>query len=242
MPPTKFKQEYIFRVYQLAKQGLSQEEIAAFFEVEVATMHDWFARNSAFRQAWEEGKAPPEQELQVSGATFSDYVYQQLSPELQDLYDELINIWGQKNAQAQIQLLTADCGKRAHQALFVHALAMHAFSLTRALQICGVSRGTFNQWCKEREFGILIDELNEFKKDWYEDKFIGLVREGNDKAIIHAAKTVLRDRGYGDVLTVRAAGQDGEWMLDDLPIEDREKLLTSIEQAEAEMEREEISE
>lgn len=69
--------------------------------------------------------------------------------------------------------------------------------ITTACQAAGVSRGSVYKWIKENEnFKDRFDSIKEVKMDFVESKLHALVNNGNPAAVIFAAKTLLKSRGY----------------------------------------------
>lgn len=74
-----------------------------------------------------------------------------------------------------------------------------------AAKAVGIERSTFSAWVREDpDFAQRVEAMEESVNDWYEDQFKALVAEKNPQAIIHAAKTRLRSRGYGEKVEVEA--------------------------------------
>jgi hypothetical protein len=74
-----------------------------------------------------------------------------------------------------------------------------------AAKAVGIERSTFSAWVREDpDFARRVEAMEESVNDWYEDQFKALVAEKNPQAIIHAAKTRLRSRGYGEKVEVDA--------------------------------------
>lgn len=71
--------------------------------------------------------------------------------------------------------------------------------VSAACNNAGVSRFTFYEWMKvDPVFKQAIEESNvkEHKKDFIEHALIKLIKSGNPAAVIFAAKTQCKDRGY----------------------------------------------
>lgn len=54
--PTKYKNEYSAQVERLCKLGLIDEELATFFEIDIATFYRWKNAHKEFREAIKRGK------------------------------------------------------------------------------------------------------------------------------------------------------------------------------------------
>lgn len=64
--PSKFKEEYIEQARKLCELGLTDEELARYFEVHVATIYRWQATIPAFCEALKVGKAPADDRVERS--------------------------------------------------------------------------------------------------------------------------------------------------------------------------------
>lgn len=64
--PTKYRPEYADQAYKLCLLGHTDEELAGFFEVDVATIHRWKAAHEEFRDALKRGKDVADAEVSVS--------------------------------------------------------------------------------------------------------------------------------------------------------------------------------
>ena len=64
--PTKYDPAYVEQVYKLALLGMTDAEIATFFEVEQGTLYDWDEAHPEFQQSRARGKIPADVEVAVS--------------------------------------------------------------------------------------------------------------------------------------------------------------------------------
>ena len=56
--PSKYDPSYVEQVYKLALLGMTDEEIATFFEVEKGTLYDWDIAHPEFQHSRARGKNP----------------------------------------------------------------------------------------------------------------------------------------------------------------------------------------
>jgi hypothetical protein len=61
--PTKYRDEFVEQVYKLALLGLTDEEIAQFFEVDPTTLYSWDETHPEFSQSRARGKMPADGEV-----------------------------------------------------------------------------------------------------------------------------------------------------------------------------------
>lgn len=70
-------------------------------------------------------------------------------------------------------------------------------NVTTACQQFGIDRTTFYLWCNtDADFKAKADAVKEIRKDFIESALDKKIKEGDTTAIIFAAKTQCKDRGY----------------------------------------------
>lgn len=234
----KWDNTYYVTIYELSKAGLTEKEIADQLGVAFVTLRRWKESDPAVADAWKRGRTTRKAAARTDELSFGDYVYKQLPPHLQDLWDEIMFLEHEPNGVVQIETMLADQGKRARQWLFVHSLIETRFNISRSLRRVNTSRKTFESWVREEpDFAELMQEVGRYKGDFFEQKFIDLVNMGSEPATIHANKTYNRDRGYGERLDVHMSGTIDHnhvvLRIDDLklPLETRIELRDAIRAA-----------
>ena len=193
-----FKDEYIVRVYQLARSGMTEAKIAKILGISLATFRVWERKKKYFKLMLEAGRkewgGKNEKET-----TIQDYIFKSLPRNLRKLWNEINALERAKSGVEKIEALLEKRGVRARQSIFIHAWAKGNFSLTRALRKVNISRSTFDAWrAKEPEFNQLVSDIDFYKGNFYEDAYIDLVRGGDSAAIRDINKTFNRERGYGE--------------------------------------------
>jgi hypothetical protein len=110
----------------------------------------------------------------------------------------------------------AKCSKKKHKGLaprkrkMVEAMAKSLGIVTTACQEVGINRITHSRWYKEDlDYKEAIDDLEVRKEDVIEKAFLSLVIDKNPQAVIHAVKTKLKHRGYGEDIkqTIETKGE-----------------------------------
>ena len=90
----------------------------------------------------------------------------------------------------------------AKKKLFIDTLLKTFGNVTQTAQIVGVVRQTYYDWMNnDEEFKMAIAKITdedylEAKKDFIEASLMKLIVKGNPAAVIFAAKTICKDRGY----------------------------------------------
>lgn len=208
---TKWKDEYYVLAHQLAASGESDENIAGIIGVSYPTFRRWKLKRPALVEALEAARSQ-DRTRTLANATgdvvsFTEYIYEQLPENLQDLYDQIMRFEEEKLGRNKIEALLERHGKRARQWLFIHAWVTSHFRLSVALKRLNVSRRMFDHWCEEADFQELVSEIEWHKDNFFEETFVTLVACGDTSATIHAAKTRLRERGYSEKHEVNISGE-----------------------------------
>lgn len=238
-----WKDEYLFQAYELAKSGSTRKTIAHTLGIDPETLARWEVDIPSFKKALDLGwglVGPDGNPV----ATFREYVYGRLPPKLQELWTEIMGVEPKKvNGKWQepdesqlerVETMLSRQGLRARQSLFIHALVHTNFNASEASRLVRIDKTTFDRWKQDPDFLELMEEVEWHKGNFFEGAFVGLVQAGNPQAIVHAAKTFNRKRGYGDVQTVEHTGQlnVAHAMVDvddlDLPLPVRKAMLDAM--------------
>lgn len=237
---TKFTATMYVAIFQLAKDGCSNLQIAKTLGVTGKTLKHWVRIKPAVADAIKRGRGGREKGNDV---TFHEYIYQNLPLKLRKLWDEIEACEKLPNGVERTEALLKNHGKRTRQHLFVHALTSSLFNVSASLRKIGVPRSTFETWkLQDPDFSSLLDEIHWHKKNFFEQAVMGRVAAGDTAAIIHVAKTQLRDRGYNDKVEIVHSGTvDTGSTFDisdlDLPIETRKIVLAALRAKQAKDEK-----
>lgn len=220
------------RAYQLAREGLSTEQIAQVLGVDKVRLYKWMKDDPDFKGAIDEGRLPFTRRGQTNGHTLTDYVYNRLPPDLQRLWLEISECDNdQVNGIVKIEGLLDQGGKRVRQYLFFHALANCHFNVSEALRRINTPYNTLLSWKGEPEFLRLYDEFIWHYKEFCRGKLNELVAEKNQAAVIFVNKTINKDMGYTEKIEVEHKHDHQHTHLhahisaDDLPLELRKQVL-----------------
>lgn len=204
MAQSKFTPYMYVQAYELARGGMSDEQIAKSLGVAGNTFRAWCRQKPALADALARARAARNPEGQP---TFHQYVFDHLSPELREIWSEIEFYGEDANGIEMIDAMLKNHGVRVRQHLFLYALTQSMFNVSQSLRRLCIPRKTFEAWvANDPEFAELMDELHHHKKNFFESAFIGRVAAGSDACIIHAAKTQLRDRGYNDKIEIEHTG------------------------------------
>lgn len=233
----KFQDEWYVRVHQLARQGVELSGIAKTLGVSMSLINKWMDTKPAFRKAFEEGRRPREGRKAKGGYDgFRDFVYGRLPKNVQKFWDRLEGVEKSEDREAKESLLEEihGLGRRMKQHLFIHALVHYNFMPSLAMRLLGLSQAEVKQWMDgDPGFAGLVNGIQEHKKDFFESCLINLCRQGDTSAIIFANRTINRDRGYNDKVTVdvnQRMDVRHTVKVEDLPLEVRKALLETYRQ------------
>lgn len=227
----KWNDDFYVTAYKLARQGMTNNDIMSFIGVTKPTFIDWVRRRPALNKALEQGRSDKDANFQAS---FRDYVYQRLSPDLKELWEEINRCERKDSGFERVEGLLEAKGDRARQHLFLYALVHCNFNPSEACKKIGISTTKLKKWThNEPEFRELLDEMHWHKGNFFEEGLVKLVREGDTKAIVFANERYNRDRGYGNKVEVKHSGSvNHTHMIDvdalELDPETKLKLLEAV--------------
>ena len=192
---SKLNLEVVFQIYDYARQGMNDAQIAQAVGVSTPTLYSWRQKRKSVALALTRGRGGKSR----GGQNFAEYVHGRLSPDLKELWDEIHLADGvEADPQAKIEELFLNRGVRARQRLYVHALIQKRFNPTEACKLVNISKGTLELWCKDPQFARLLQEMDWHKQNFFEDALYQQVEAGNTAAVIFANKTKNADRGYSE--------------------------------------------
>lgn len=216
-----------FMVFDLARTGMSDVDIAEHLDVTPQHFCKWKKKTeiiNALKQARKGG------DRKVDVSTFKDFVAGRLPKHLRELWQEIERAEDETNRIELVEVLLSRAGKRARQQLFLHAFLSSMYNVSTACRMVNITRNCFMKWVREDpDFGELIEEMQQIKKDFGESALLNLIRSGDSKATIFFNKTQNRDRGYGESLEITNK-HDPAMSIDELelPLETRREILRAI--------------
>lgn len=229
-----WKNEYLFRSYDLARSGTSDAGISKILGVDPETIAKWRDEIPQFAEALRAGRSVTSDQSKSGALEFQEYVYRRLPENLQVLWDEIRSCEREPNGVKKIEALLQKAGLRARQHLYIHSLVSSHFNNSKACRRLNVSVSTLNNWIqRDPDFRTLMEEIHWHKKNYFEDALMNLVRQGDARAIVMVNQSVNRDRGYGQKVEVHKTGKvdhNHTMSVDDLelPIEVRKAMLKAI--------------
>lgn len=185
-------------LYELAKSGYTDMAIAKALGLCYATFRKMKERHPEIQEALTRGRNPQ------CGVTFKEYVYSRLPEECVEIWELIVEMKGKKPTEYAdglrvIDIMLAERGKLARQHLWVHAYIHSNFNASFACRMTGITRRTLDNWATDDpDFEMVMNEIHQHKKDFFEEALMDLVQERNPAAVIFANKTMNKDRGYAD--------------------------------------------
>lgn len=234
---TKWDDNWYVKVYQLAKGGMSNQDIATTLGVSGDQFKKWKDANLALQAALKEARQP---------VTVGDrWIFGRLSPRAQECWRRVLKAETLTNATRKIEFWFGKYGDGIRKELFLHVMAASHFNTTKACRRVNIPHSQFKRWCAEDfEFANLLVEMQEHRSNFYDEKFNQLVDEKEPSVVIHAQKTFNREKGFGDKLKIEHSGEVkntgvleiGEKLLDLLSRSARKELMQAMEQLQLEQE------
>ena len=86
------------------------------------------------------------------------------------------------------------------QKRFVEKYFENNGNISKSCEDIGISRGTYYNWIKETEFKEQLNQLEDIKIDYVEEKLFQLIDNGNVTAIIFYLNNKGKRRGYNNEL------------------------------------------
>jgi hypothetical protein len=209
--PNKWRPIFVLKAYLLAKAGMPERDIHASLGVGHQSWNNWKHKLPELREAL--GMA---QEARGEVDTLADYCFAQLPRDLQEVWRELTKA-EEGGGVAILEQILMDHGRATRQRLYLHALVESDFNPSRAMSRMRVTRTELRDWLNtDPAFAELVEEMQEHKKNFFEESLVRLAAAGETAAVIFANKTLNKDRGYAVSadLNVKHSGQIQHNVLD----------------------------
>ena len=237
---TKPTIELLLTYYDAMLREETPARIAAILGIRQDTLKGWETKHKEFVIAKKMAE-----EIRGKEGTFSSYIYKHLSPEVKEIWDDIVFWESHGNANERIQEILSGRPKRIRQELFIHALISSSFDVSEACRLSLVTRGQISDWStNDLHFGQMMEEIEWHKKNYFEGRLVKLVDQGHPLAILHVNKTLNADRGYHEKYHIHHTGNAGGSLsaggfnIDelDLDLATRKKILAAVRQKTEEQE------
>lgn len=138
--------------------------------------------------------------------SFQTYVYKQLHPDLQKLWDKIEFWWETENGAQRVESLLSQQTKQVRQMLWLHAMVNCDFNASLACRKLNIPYRVLKLWQDEDPyFKELLKELNFHLGEFFRSALIDLVAAREPRAVVHANKTFNREQ-FGDEVKVKHSG------------------------------------
>lgn len=224
-----WKDEYIYKIHHLAQHEKSNSRVAEILGVTRQMFEYWVKTRPIVAKALADARSA---DGQVE--TLQEYIYGHLSPEAQELWDQLQAVENDPTGLDKWQSMLHNRGQGIRQALFFHALVAYSFNASEACRVIGIHNTTLMAWTRQPGFARLIDEFLWHKKNFFESALVKAVQRGETSAIIFANKTLNKDRGYTEKIQLEMTGQVNHTVSIEslnLTLEEKKELLEKVRRA-----------
>lgn len=257
---SKWKDEYLVTVYELAREGMTELQMAKVMNVSKPTFINWERDNKLFRMMLKAGRDYRRRVQRPYVGDHLDYIYHQLPEDLKTVWQKLFRAYTKKASFAEVEAIMNGVNKVARQRLFVCALIKSNFNVSGACRLTGISRLTAEYWKKDKEFQNLIHEVHLIQKEWTENCLIDLV-DAHDFGAVRMANQYINKEKYGEanriqldvsgkvehehrhlvsIADMRIEGEDGK--MEQLPLNIQKMLLEGMRNARKLVESKEVKE
>ena len=202
-----FKTKYIIDIYVMALEGANDKTIAKALGITPAGFVGWKKAKKSVQYALKKAKKDRNKNKSLN---WTEYVTGRLPKHLLPVWNKVTEYDKEISGYGKIQKLLGKETRHARQELLVYAILISGFNLSKALRMVAIPRSTFIHWGEnDPDFVELLTEVEQIKKDFFEEGLIKLVKAGDSPATIFGNRTLNRDRGYGEVTETKITGMIG---------------------------------
>jgi hypothetical protein len=235
---TLWQDDFLFDAYELAKEGTKEKALARILGISFPTLLDWERKKPLFALALKRGRKlyRARRARNNNGVSeIEEYYFNRLSPEERKVWKKIQRANRAKTGLQTLNAILEGRGKVFRQHLLLHAIIHNNFAITKACRMVGISLTAFDLWKRQDPaFLQMFKTIEEAKKDLFEQSMLRLAKVNETAVVIHAAKTLCRDRGYGEKqeIDVNVSGQVNHNIVqidvEALPLEVRKLLLEEV--------------
>jgi len=162
--------------------------------------------------------------------TLVKYVLGNLSKEAREIWKDIHLTLEEDLPRTPRVMRTASL--KLKKEIFLHAMVSGSYNISKACAMAGVTPVDHDSWIQaDPRFKMLMGEIHQHKKDFFESKLVDLCALGHPSAIIFVNRTLNADRGYTERLQIENGSESsGNFNLAelDLDIETRKKILEAV--------------
>lgn len=201
--PKVVEPRFLIDFYDACLREPKFSKVAAIYDTSIGGLQVWMEKHPELKLAKQLADERREQKNTLAG-----YVFQRLSPDAREIWEE-IQFWdGADSAYEKIESILSGKSVQLRQELFIHALVSNNFDVSTACRLVNLSLKQINDWRDtDMNFRALVEEIQFHKKNFFERALIGLVEQNHPGAVMFANRTLNADRGYGDKMKIEHTGQ-----------------------------------
>jgi hypothetical protein len=200
---TVWKDEYLFDAYELTRQGAGEKAISQILGVAFPTFISWEQKKPLFRMALRKGRKVYQSRVRCNRSEIADFVWNGLNNDMRVVWKKLSKAANARSPKKVMDAILEGKGKGFRQYLFIYAYVTGNYQITEACRRVGISLRTFYKWRdSDSDFAQLFGEVMEAKKDLCESHLWRLVKEGSEAATIFSVKSLCKDRGFAEKVSV----------------------------------------
>lgn len=201
--PNVWTADRVWEAYEASLSCSTDKELAIALQISEERLKQWKNDHAEFYRAILAARARSG-DIRAGATALSQHISNSLPEDLRDLWNDLQD----ENAPANpAKMALATKGDYDRQRLLIHAMSTTQFDLNRCMRLLNISKATLDRWAKDDpRFVRLWEEMVHAKKNFIESALMGLIEEGNTRAILFANERLNKDRGYGASSTVTVEG------------------------------------
>lgn len=228
----KFQEEMILKIYHLAKESLSDPQIAQALQISEFCLRRWQKIHPGVRDALTQARQG--KSSLKAGETLREFIFNSLPPRLQELWRKINRFDKKEGGSLLKENLFKSESKEVRQHLFLYALICNSFNPSEACRLTHTPYSTLRKWKDDPDFEELLQEIEWHKGNFFETALIGLVKKGDVGSILMVNRSFNKERGYGEKVKVDVdiKGQIEHLVVDidklNLPLETRRQILEAM--------------
>lgn len=202
---SKWDEEYIITVYELAREGMTEQQMAKFLGISKDTFINWEKRYRLFRLSVKRGREY-QRATGVSMEDFRDDIYRNLSDDEKLTWQRVMELNTLRSDRKKVAALFKNGGRQMRQKMYLCALLKCRFNAAAACRMTGLSREVVELWKKtDPGFWKMVSSIEQTEKDWAQSCVRGMC-ETNPVVAMYYNRVLNRDRGMDDRITVNVQG------------------------------------
>lgn len=220
----KFTLRFILDVYDAFLRDSHIEKVAEALDIKShARFFEWIKQNKHLQLAKQLAD-----ERRTKSNNLPNYILGNLSPKAKKLWQQIEFHAERDRPETPRAMLKAT--KALKQEIYLYALINCSYNVSKACLIAGTNRNEVMVWQRDPNFNLLLTEIHEQKKDFFENRLLDLVEMRYPPAVLFVNRTINADRGYSEKLRIEHSGPSIGIDIDslDLDIETRRKILAAV--------------